>query len=133
MNLKLNPPAGVLKSALSLTIVHHLRTADAGCELEQIACAVLPAPVTKADLIMLRQRLCRLGRGGYVHHVQAGTALRWKAGPDPDEDEEEAVPAVAVASSRRISVMAGVYVPPRNQVLRPGADHRHLQSRGIRC
>ena len=44
------------------------------------------------------------------------------------------MPAVRnIAPPRRVNVMAGHYVPPRNQAMRPGADHRHLHSRGLRC
>lgn len=124
---------GTLTASLSIAIVRLLTDCGA-CDLHQIANNVLSAPVAEADLTALRRRLRDLCEGLHIHRVLVGDVLHWKAGPDPEEDEEEAVPAVAhIAPPRRVNVMAGCYVPPRNAAMRPGADHRHLQSRGLRC
>ena len=86
-------------------------------------------------MVDLRRRLRDLCDARHIHRLVVGDVLHWKAGPGPEEeDEEDAVPAVRnIAPPRRINVMAGRYVPERAPVLRPGADHRHLQSRGHRC
>ena len=104
--------------------------------MQQIANNVPPTKeaATEAALIALRRRLRDLCESQHIHRVLVGDVLHWKAGPDPEEDEEEAVPAIGpIVQPRRVNVMAGCYVPPRNPAMRPGADHRHLQSRGVRC
>lgn len=124
---------GTLTSPLSLSILRLLSDCGA-CDLHQIANNVLSAPVAEADLTALRRRLRDLCEGLHIHRVLVGDVLHWKAGPDPEEDEEEAMPAIGpIVQPRRVNVMAGCYVPPRNAAMRPGADHRHLQSRGLRC
>lgn len=125
---------GTLTAPLSIAILR-LLTDCGSCDLHQIASNTLSTtvPHTEADLTALRRRLRDLCEGRHIHRVLIGDVLHWRAGPDPDEDEEEAVPAVHVVPPRRTNVMAGCYVPPRDPALRPGADHRHLHSRGIRC
>lgn len=122
---------GTLTASLSIAIVRLLTDCGA-CDLHQIANNVLP--LADADLTALRRRLRDLCEGQHIHRVLIGDVLHWKVGPDTEEDEEEAMPAIGpIVPPRRINVMAGTYVPPRTQAMRPGADHRHLHSRGVRC
>lgn len=128
-------PKGALTTPLSIAILR-LVTECGACDLRQIANNVLPlsGKATESDLVALRRRLRDLCEGLHIHRVLIGDVLHWRAGPDPEEDEEEAMPAVRTPTPpRRINVMAGHYVPERAPVLRPSADHRHLQSRGHRC
>ena len=125
-------PRGTLSSALSLAVVQHV--ADYGpCDLADISQALKAVDGYNYKVELgLQLRLRDLCRSNHLHRVLINDHLHWKAGPD--EEEEEAVPAVRnIAPPRRINVMAGHYVPERAPVLRPGADHRHLQSRGHRC
>ena len=128
-------PKGTLTTPLSIAILR-LVTECGACDLRQIANNVPPLNVkaTESDLVALRRRLRDLCEGLHIHRVLIGDVLHWRAGPDPEEDDEEAMPAVRTAAPpRRINVMAGHYIPERAPVLRPGSDHRHLQSRGHRC
>ena len=133
MNLEIiKTPRGTLSSALSLAVVQHV--ADYGpCDLADISQALKAVDGYNYKVELgLQLRLRDLCRSNHLHRVLINDHLHWKAGPD--EEEEEAVPAVRnIAPPRRVNVMAGHYVPPRNQAMRPGADHRHLQSRGVRC
>ena len=125
-------PRGTLSSALSLAVVQHV--ADYGpCDLADISQALKAVDGYNYKVeIGLPVRLRDLCRANHLHRVLINDHLHWKAGPD--EEEEDAVPAVRnIAPPRRINVMAGHYIPERAPVLRPGADHRHLQSRGHRC
>ena len=125
-------PRGTLSSALSLAVVQHV--ADYGpCDLADISQALKAVDGYNYKVeIGLPTRLRDLCSSKHLHRVLINDHLHWKAGPD--EEEEEAVPAVRTAAPpRRNNVMAGHYVPERAPVLRPGADHRHLQSRGHRC
>lgn len=125
-------PRGTLSSALSLAVVQHV-TDYGPCDLADIAQALKAVDGYNYKVeIGLPVRLRDLCRANHLHRVLINDHLHWKAGPD--EEEEEAVPAVRnIAPPRRINVMAGHYVPERAPVMRPGADHRHLQSRGHRC
>ena len=125
-------PRGTLSSALSLAVVQHV-TDYGPCDLADIAQALKAVDGYNYKVeIGLPVRLRDLCRANHLHRVLINDHLHWKAGPD--EEEEEAVPAVRnIAPPRRINVMAGHYIPERAPVLRPGADHRHLQSRGHRC
>ena len=125
-------PRGTLSSALSLAVVQHV-TDYGPCDLADIAQALKAVDGYNYKVeIGLPVRLRDLCRANHLHRVLINDHLHWKAGPD--EEEEEAVPAVRTAAPpRRNNVMAGHYVPERAPVLRPGADHRHLQSRGHRC
>ena len=130
-------PKGTLTAPLSIAIVRVLQE-HGPVDLAGIARAVLPATNTQQEkdsaFTGLMRRLRDLCEGLHIHRVLIGDVLHWQAGPGPEEDEEEAMPAVRnIAPPRRVNVMAGHYVPPRNQAMRPGADHRHLHSRGLRC
>ena len=133
MNLEIiKTPRGTLSSALSLAVVQHV--ADYGpCDLADISQALKAVDGYNHKVELgLQLRLRDLCRANHLHRVLINDHLHWKAGPD--EEEEEAVPAVRTAAPpRRINVMAGHYIPERAPVLRPGSDHRHLQSRGHRC
>ena len=125
-------PRGTLSSALSLAVVQHV--ADYGpCDLADISQALKAVDGYNYKVeIGLPTRLRDLCSSKHLHRVLINDHLHWKAGPD--EEEEDAMPAVRTAAPpRRNNVMAGHYVPERAPVLRPGADHRHLQSRGHRC
>ena len=125
-------PKGTLISIKSIALVSYLQHASGPRDLPTIANDTLVSPVTDAAMVHLRRRLRDLCEGLHIHRVLIGDVLHWRAGPDPEE--EEAMPAVRTAAPpRRINVMAGHYIPERAPVLRPGADHRHLQSRGHRC
>ena len=133
MNLEIiKTPRGTLSSALSLAVVQHV--ADYGpCDLADISQALKAVDGYNYKVeIGLQLRLRDLCRSKHLHRVLINDHLHWKAGPD--EEEEEAVPAARTAAPpRRNNVMTGHYIPERAPVLRPGADHRHLQSRGHRC
>ena len=128
-------PKGTLISIKSIALVSYLQHASGPRDLPTIANDTLVSPVTDAAMVDLRRRLRDLCDARHIHRLVVGDVLHWKAGPGPEEeDEEDAVPAVRnIAPPRRINVMAGHYIPERAPVLRPGSDHRHLQSRGHRC
>ena len=128
-------PKGTLISIKSIALVSYLQHASGPRDLPTIANDTLVSPVTDAAMVDLHRRLRDLCDARHIHRLVVGDVLHWKAGPGPEEeDEEDAVPAVRnIAPPRRINVMAGRYVPERAPVMRPGADHRHLQSRGHRC
>lgn len=127
-------PKGTLSSALSLAVVQHV-TDYGPCDLADIAQALKAVDGYNHKVeIGLPTRLRDLCRANHLHRVLINDHLHWKVGPDEEEEEEEAVPAVRTAAPpRRNNVMAGHYIPERAPVVRPGADHRHLQSRGHRC
>ena len=121
---------GTVTSPLSIAVIAHLKRCGP-CSLSMLTDTF--HSTTDAEVISMAARLRKLRLAGHVHVVRVSGHHFWAHGPD-EEDEEEAVPAVAhIAPPRRVNVMAGCYVPPRNAVMRPGADHRHLQSRGLRC
>ena len=125
-------PKGTLTSPLSLAVVQHV-TDYGPCDAEDIAKPLrgMDCYTDDAEMTALRRRLRDLCEGRHLHRVLINDRMYWKAGPDP-EDVPPAPPPDRVPP-RRTNVMAGHYVPARAPVLRPGADHRHLQSRGHRC
>ncbi len=127
-------PRGTLTSPLSIAVVQHV-TDYGPCDAQDIAPALchMDGYTDDAELGALRRRLRDLCEGGHLHRVLIRDRMYWQAGPNPEDQERERERAFAVAPPRRINVMAGVYQPTPGPVLRAGADHRHIPSRGHRC
>ena len=137
--MTLTPHQNLARAALNEFIIAHLAGAARPLRMEELHGDVYPGkPASTASLVALRKRLTYLALDGRVLCYRRGNARLWTAPSQAQRQAQAqadlaAAQAMPVAAPRRINIMAGTYTPPRGPVLRAGADHAHIASRGYRC
>lgn len=126
------------RKALNDFIVSHLANAARPLTLTEVFVDVYPGQrATDSALLALRKRLTYLAAEGRLLTEGYGDGRRFSAPTEAQRAKQaayEAAQALPVAQPRRVSVMAGTYVPSGGPALRAGSlDFRNCPSMGYRC